>query len=520
MARKDPQIDLFGGSLPGPAPEPARSSPAAGAIPAARPLALAEQVEVAEPAGAAVLSVSELTAQLKGALEGRFSRVAVLGEVSNCRRQSSGHIYFTLKDEGACVAAVVWRREAARLPFEVRDGLQLVCQGRIEIYGPHGKYQLIVDRLEPVGDGALALAFADLKRKLEGEGLFEVSRKRKLPFLPRCIGVVTSPTGAALRDFLRVLHLRFPGLPVLIASARVQGQGAAAEIQAGLELLARSGRVDVVVLTRGGGSMEDLWAFNDERLARAIAASPVPVVSAIGHEIDFTIADFVADRRAPTPPGAAALIAPGRRALRAGLSVASERVAGGHLATAQRQRQRVLQLRLRLSDPRRAMTERRLGLGALEERLSSAAQAALGARQQRLKQLAERLQRRSPHETLGQRLRELHELRVRLERAGGKALAVAQRRERLAQLRTRLQREVESRVRKARERLSVGEARLEAISPQRVFERGYSMTRATLGGEVVRRAAQVKSGDRVEITLGLREDRGELEEERITAKVE
>ena len=519
MSRKPSQFDLFGERSE---PAPRRAEPKVAVLEVVTEIVKQVVTEVlpderpVAPQAAAVLSVSELTFELKGAVEPKFAKVAVLGEVSNCRRQASGHIYFTLKDDTACVAAVMWRREAMRLPFEVRDGLQLVCQGRVEIYGPHGKYQLIVDRLEPVGAGALALAFAELKRKLEGEGLFDPARKRRLPFLPRRIGVVTSPTGAALRDFLRVLHLRHPGLPVLIAPARVQGAGAARDLVVALGQLAR--RVDVIVLTRGGGSMEDLWAFNDEALARAIAASPVPVMSAIGHEIDFTIADFVADKRAPTPTGAAEMLAPVRQDLRAALAISSQRLSRGLTASVQGQRQRVLKLRMRLGDPRRAITERRLGLADLTDRLQLGMAQALTQNRQRLRQLGEQLQRRNPRETMAQRLRELHALRVALERAGAKAVALETRSGELHRLSGRLERGIGSDLRTGRERLGLARARLEATSPQRVFERGYSLTRK--GGHVVGASAAVKGGDRIEVTLGMREQDGELVEDRIHATVE
>jgi exodeoxyribonuclease VII large subunit len=487
--------------------------------PASQPAPVESPPIASSAPAAAVLSVSELTFQLKGALEGPFSKVAVLGEVSNCRRQSSGHLYFTLKDDGACVAAVMWRREVQKLVFEPKDGVQLVCQGKIEVYGPHGKYQLIVDRLEPVGEGVLALAFDALKNKLGAEGLFDVSRKRRVPFLPRCIGVVTSPTGAALRDFLRVLHLRFPGLPVLVAPARVQGEGAAAEIVEALRRLSRSGEVDVVVLTRGGGSMEDLWAFNDEALARAIAAATVPVVSAIGHEIDFTIADFVADRRAPTPTAAAEMLAPVHRDLMTDLAKVSQRISRALGAVVQARRQAVLRLRMRLGDPRREMTERRLKLADMEDRLQVAAERQLVDRTQNLRQLSDRLQRQSPRQALGEKLRALHLLSVRLERAGAGSLAVQDRRAELTRLAVRLDQGARLSLAGRREQLRVERARLDVISPQRVFERGYSLTRSLASGEVVRRASQVSPGDTISVTVAMREQDGELVEERLRAQV-
>ncbi|HCF61574.1 MAG TPA: exodeoxyribonuclease VII large subunit, partial [Myxococcales bacterium] len=260
-----------------------------------------------------IVSVSELTGELKGLIEGRFPRVSVRGEVSNFHGAwgASGHLYFTLKDDGACLAAVLFASDASRLKFALEDGLAVIARGRVSLYPRRGQHQLICESLEPEGAGALALAFEQLKQKLAQEGLFNPARKRKLPYLPRCIGVVTSASGAALQDFVRVLHERFP-IPVLLAPVRVQGEGAAAEIAEGVQRLGASGLVDVVVVTRGGGSIEDLWAFNEEQVARAIAACPVPVVSAVGHEVDFTISDFVADWRCATPTDAAKTLAPVR----------------------------------------------------------------------------------------------------------------------------------------------------------------------------------------------------------------
>jgi exodeoxyribonuclease VII large subunit len=279
------------------------------------------------------------------------------------------------------------------------------------------------------------------------------------------------------------------------------------------------GEVDVVVLTRGGGSMEDLWAFNDESLARAIAASKVPVVSAIGHEIDFTIADFVADRRAPTPTAAAELLAPVRRDLIADLAKVSQRISRALGAVVQTRRQAVLRLRMRLGDPRREMTARRLRLADIDDRLQVAAKRQLGDRVQRLRQLSERLQQRSPRQALGEKLRALHLLSVRLERAGASALAVDVRRAALTRLSVRLNQVARLSLAGRRERLRVERARLDVISPQRVFERGYSLTRALASGEVVRGASQVAPGDVIAITVAMRERDGELIEEQVKAQV-
>ncbi|HPW17150.1 MAG TPA: exodeoxyribonuclease VII large subunit [Candidatus Aminicenantes bacterium] len=255
-----------------------------------------------------VYTVSEVTEIVKTALEAALPQVWVEGEVSGFKRASSGHVFFSLKDEKAVIKAVMWQSTARKVAFDLKDGLQVVCRGKVSVYEPRGDYQLYVDHVEPKGKGALQLRFEQLREKLRAEGLFDGARKRKLPLRPRTIGVVTSPTGAALRDILRVLERRYARLRVVIYPARVQGEGAAAEIVEGIDALAARPGIDVLIVGRGGGSIEDLWAFNEEPVARAIARSKVPVISAVGHEVDFTIADFVADVRASTPSAAAEMV--------------------------------------------------------------------------------------------------------------------------------------------------------------------------------------------------------------------
>ena len=257
------------------------------------------------------LTVAQLTAQIKNALEGGFPNVWVSGEISNYSRPQSGHSYFTLKDDQAQIRAVMWRSAAARLKFDLADGLDVICHGHIDVYAPRGSYQLVIDELQPKGVGALELALRKLREKLAAEGLFDPERKRKLPVFPKRVAFVTSPTGAAVHDFLQVLRRRWRGVDVLVIPARVQGEGAVQEIVAGIRLANRiSPRPDVLVVGRGGGSLEDLWSFNEEAVVRAIAASRIPTVSAVGHEIDVTLADLVADVRALTPSEAAERIAP------------------------------------------------------------------------------------------------------------------------------------------------------------------------------------------------------------------
>jgi exodeoxyribonuclease VII large subunit len=268
-------------------------------------------VSVSSTTSQQTLSVAQLTAQIKDALEGEFPSVWVAGEISNYSRPQSGHCYFTLKDDQAQIRAVMWRSSASRLKFDVADGLDVICHGHVDVYAPRGSYQLVVDQLQPKGVGALELALRKLREKLAAEGLFDPARKRKLPVFPRRLAFVTSPTGAAVRDFLEVLRRRWRGADVLIISARVQGDGAAKEIVAGIRAANRlSPPPDVLVIGRGGGSIEDLWAFNEEPVVRAIAASKIPTVSAVGHEIDVTLADLAADVRALTPSEAAERVVP------------------------------------------------------------------------------------------------------------------------------------------------------------------------------------------------------------------
>jgi exodeoxyribonuclease VII large subunit len=255
-----------------------------------------------------VYTVSQVTEIVKAALETAFPQVWVEGEVSGYKKAASGHVFFNLKDDKSVIKAVMWQSTARKVAFDVKDGLQVVCRGKISVYEPRGDYQLYVEHVEPKGKGALQLRFEQLKEKLKAEGLFDEARKRKLPLRPKTIGVVTSPTGAAVRDILRVLERRYAKLHVVIYPARVQGEGAAEEIVEGIDALGARPGIDVLIVGRGGGSIEDLWAFNEEIVARAIARSPVPVISAVGHEVDFTIADFVADKRASTPSAAAEMV--------------------------------------------------------------------------------------------------------------------------------------------------------------------------------------------------------------------
>jgi exodeoxyribonuclease VII large subunit len=358
----------------------------------------------AAPAGERVLTVSQLTALLKGVVEESFPSVWVAGEISNFSQPQSGHCYFTLKDEGAQLRAVLWRTTATRLKLQLHDGLDVVCRGRLDLYPPRGSYQLVVDELQPKGMGALELALRQRREKLAKEGLFDPARKRRLPQFPRRIGVVTSPTGAAIRDFLQVLKRRWRGIEVLVFPARVQGDCAADEVVAGIKAANRvTPGVDVLVITRGGGSLEDLWCFNEESVVRAIAASEVPTISAIGHEIDVTLADLAADVRALTPSEAAERVAPSTEDV-----TESVRSLGMRLNTSMAMR--VAHLRSRLdalatrpafSRPTEGVRLRERRADELSLRLHAAAKSLLRDRQSALATVAGKLETLSPLSVLG-----------------------------------------------------------------------------------------------------------------------
>lgn len=425
-----------------------------------------------------IWSVSELTARIRDTLAAQFSNLWVEGEVSNYRPAQSGHLYFTLKDEKAQVRCVCFKNQAIRLRFRPEDGLKLIVRGSIGVYEPRGEYQIYVEHIEPAGLGALQLAFEQLKRRLEAEGLFDESRKKPLPLLPSRIGVVTSPRGAAVRDIIRILRRRFPGLHLLVYPVRVQGEGAAEDIAGALDYFSRKRSVDVILLARGGGSIEDLWAFNEERVARAIAACKIPVVSGVGHETDFTIADFVADVRASTPSAAAEIVVRSRQEFDGHLKELEHKIS-------QQMRYLLLEWRHALKDLATHMGFRRLEVllrrhrqqtDELSLRLGIALQARLERLRRRFTIAGTRIASfdlRARIRTLGLRLvQRSAELGVRIERL---LVGKAQRLERL-----RLQ--------------------LEERSPLRVLERGYAIC-TDAAGNLVRAADQVSVGAEVNVQL-------------------
>jgi len=311
------------------------------------------------------LTVSELNQIVKGTLERELETFWVVGEISNLRVPPSGHIYFTLKDDKSQIAAVMFRRQGLKLSFKPENGIEVLCSGRVSIYPVRGDMQLYVETMEPRGQGALYLAFEQLKQKLREEGLFSPERKRPLPFLPASIGIVTSKDGAAIRDMLRILDDRFSLRRVIIRPVKVQGEGSALEIAQGIEELGHSGLVEAMIVGRGGGSLEDLWAFNEEVVARAIFASPIPVISAVGHEVDFTIADFVADHRAPTPTAAAEMMVPRREDLMERILGLESRLFRVIRNSLEDRREIWSGLARRLVDPRRRLEESQIRLDEL-----------------------------------------------------------------------------------------------------------------------------------------------------------
>jgi exodeoxyribonuclease VII large subunit len=435
-----------------------------------------------------IYTVSRLNREVRLLLERGFGTLWLEAEISNFARPGSGHWYFSLKDAAAQVRCAMFRQRNQLLSFLAKDGQKVLVRARIGLYEPRGEYQLIVDHMEDAGHGALQRQFDELRTKLAAEGLFDAVRKQPLPLIPSRIGIITSPTGAAVRDILHVLARRFPSVPVLIYPVPVQGAGAAAQIVAAVAMAGRRADCDVLILARGGGSLEDLWAFNDERLARAIAASPIPIISGIGHEVDFTIADFVADVRAPTPSAAAEMVVPDGAEWLAALARTFKRLAGctRRRLDAEQERLRRLIRRAALVSPTAALGHQAQRLDELEQRLSRALRRHLQECRERLRWLSGRAALVSPSVRLAQQATRVQSARQRLERAWQHGQSV--RRERLLPLvRT-----------------------LNAVSPLATLERGYAIV-SREDGVIVRDAAEARPGSVIDVRL----ERG-----RIRARVE
>lgn len=422
-----------------------------------------------------ILSVSQLNLEVQGLLEGSFPLLWVEAELSNLKRPASGHLYFSLKDDRAQVSGAMFRNRNRLLRFTPRDGMQVLVRARVTLYVPRGNYQLIIEHMEEAGEGRLRREFEALRERLFQEGLFAGERKRGLPRVPRRIGVITSPSGAAIRDILHVLKRRCPGIPVLVYPAAVQGNQAPAELRRALALANARDDCDVLIIGRGGGSLEDLWAFNDEQLTRDVAASRIPVVSAVGHEVDTALTDYAADLRAPTPSAAAELISPDTGDLRTRVKAAEQR-----LGLRMRERlaslaQRLDGLSRRLGRPDQRLQQYAQQLDELEQRLTRQLRHQQAMTAQRLEQLRRRLLGRDPRTQLAQTRRQLNALHQRLLRPVPRQLT--ERENLLRQL----------------------QQRLETAGPMATLRRGYSIS--FTGEEPLRSVKGVKKGDRLRTQL-------------------
>ncbi|MBN1848467.1 MAG: exodeoxyribonuclease VII large subunit [Deltaproteobacteria bacterium] len=424
-----------------------------------------------------IYTVSALTEEIKNLLEERFDFVWVEAEISNFRSPSSGHYYLVLKDQHAQIRAVMFRPQTRYLKFMPEDGMNVIAQGRINLYQPRGEYQIVLDYLEPLGVGALALAFEQLKRKLAGQGVFDPAVKRPLPFLPQKVAVITSPTGAAIRDFLKVIHRRFTNVEINIIPVKVQGDEAAAEMVNALNVANQELDVDLIVLTRGGGSMEDLWAFNNEALALAIRASRIPVVSAVGHEIDITIADLAADLRAPTPSAAAELIVSEKAVLTKHLDDLKRHLWSGIRSSLQNMNQRLTLLSKSLRDPGRELADSWLRLDDLHHRLL-------------------RLIRQGTHDRKKALFSEHRALLL-----NAPLNMISSWRQKLGFSQRSLLLTISRRIKDDQMNLTLKRERISDLNPLSILKRGYSITRTLPDKTILKHAASIDKGAFVNILL-------------------
>ncbi len=438
-----------------------------------------------------IYSVYDITSEIKRSLD-KLGIVWIQGEISNFKRHSSGHLYFSLKDERAQIKAACFRNNNMYLKFRPEDGMEVIARGRLSVYEPRGDYQIIVEYMEPVGLGSLQLAFEQLKERLRKEGLFDEARKKSLPLLPQRVGIVTSPTGAAVRDMLRILKRRNASLDVLLYPAKVQGAGAAEEIAAGIQYLNGRRDIDVIIVGRGGGSIEDLWAFNEEIVARAIYKSELPLISAVGHEVDFTIADFVADLRAPTPSAAAEMVSGAREDLRISVNSLKGRLYQAIRSGIERRR-----LQLERLAHNKAFTVAPNKIRDLQQRFDENTLRMIQAMQRFTASVRHR------ERMLAMRLGTLDLRRLINHR---KDILARSHQALINGIRTRLQRE--------RARFEVAVGKIDALSPLSILQRGFALCRDAKGA-IVKKASDVACGDKVHVTLAV----GELDckvENRIT----
>lgn len=433
----------------------------------------AAQTENSETSSPSVLSVEQLNRAIRQLIEGQLSLVWVQGEISNFKAHTSGHFYFSLKDAKSQISAVMFRGHNSRLKFKPSDGLQVIIRGRVTVYEPRGNYQIAVEMMEPVGAGALQKAYEQLKVKLKNEGLFDQARKKPLPHFPQHLAIVTSPTGAAIRDMMNVLDRRNRMTPVTLIPSLVQGEGAAGKIIAAIDMALRLPNVDVIIVGRGGGSIEDLWAFNDEALARKIASSPIPIISAVGHEIDFTIADFVADVRAPTPSAAAELVVKNaddlarnlQQLTRMNISLMNKRLV--------HQKQLISQLSKRLIDPKRRLQDLMIRRDELVNRLSQSAVALFKHKKMRVELAKSKLVR--PEFLLDKLKSELKQKNLLMQNA------------------------ILHKLKSLRWTLESKMAMIDTLSPLKTVDRGYSL--AKLDEKIVNSIKQVKKDDIISLQV-------------------
>jgi exodeoxyribonuclease VII large subunit len=424
-----------------------------------------------------ILSVSELTRQIKHNLEPLFSNTWVEGEISNMRLPSSGHFYFTLKDSQSQIRAVMFRSQQRMLQFAPEDGLCVICKGRLNVYEPRGEYQILVETMEPKGKGSLQVAFEQLKRKLNEEGLFEPAKKKSLPFLPACVAIITSPTGAAIRDILKITQRRFPNLELLLIPSKVQGSEAPDEIVDALSIINALKMADVIILTRGGGSLEDLWAFNEEKVARAIFASEIPVISAIGHEVDFTIADFVADLRAPTPSAAAEIVVKDKQELIRILSHSVFCLKNALLKDMERKKNSAQYQHSHLKDPQKNIINHRIRLDELHMRVINMVPRIIQQKKVKSDHWKKLIFQFSPHEY------------------------VMMNRTKLLYLKKVLLHLITAYKDKKQTTLKIFFEKLNSLSPLGILSRGYSITRVLPSYTIVKKAQDLHKGDTVDIKL-------------------
>ncbi len=430
-----------------------------------------------EPPQRRIYSVSELTGEIRGLLEDHFPFLWVEGEISNFRVPASGHYYFVLKDENSQIRGVMFRSQQRWMRFQPEDGLKVLCQARVSVYEPRGEYQLLVDFMEPRGVGALQLAYEQLKKRLEAEGLFDPEHKRAIPFLTQRLGVVTSATGAAIRDIIRVVRERYSNLEIYLYPAKVQGEGAAAEIARGIDTFNEEFPVDVLIVGRGGGSWEDLWAFNEEAVVRAIFRSHIPIISAVGHEIDVTLADLVADVRAPTPSAAAEMVAQHKEALESLVANLNQRLEGRIRQTVSLAGERLDSRKKRLRHPTARLADLRLRLDEQAQRLEFAARQRLRSEGQIFLRLRDNLLHLSPSRRLSEARGLLGQCWHRLELFWGQSLQ------------------------KKRQNLERSLTQLDGLSPLGILARGYSITTTWPKEKVIRSTSQVREDDTVKVRL-------------------